>query len=96
MEELRTLAAGPYLTDRFWAAFLLGEMARERGGCSEPVRWLEQAASVPPHYDHLHFRVYSEPGMIQSLATCYEEMGDLAKAMRERLAAAAAGAGSPR
>ncbi len=81
--ELRILTAGPYLTDRFWAAFLLGELARDRGDCGEAVRWLEQAASVPPYCGHLGFRIYSEPGMIQSLATCYEKLGDLTKA-RER------------
>ena len=78
--ELRILSAGPYLTDRFWAAFLLGEMARERGDCAEAVRWLEQAAAVPPYYGQLYFRAYSEPAMIQSLAVCYEKLGDISKA----------------
>ena len=61
-----------------------------------PYAGCEQAASVPPNYGKLYFRVYSEPGMIESLASCYEKMGDFPKAReRERRVPAHLGEGRP-
>ena len=81
--DLRSVAEAAWLTDRFAAAFLLGELARARDDCSAAVRWMEQALAVKNDLGRLSFRAHVDPGMLQILAGCYEKLGEVQKA-RER------------
>jgi serine/threonine protein kinase/tetratricopeptide (TPR) repeat protein len=68
---------------RYTGFLLVGEMARQDGNCPAAVAALEQARSLPYAMNMILFWPHTYPGLLHSLATCYEGMGDLARA-RER------------
>ncbi len=70
------------LVDRWYGYLLAGSLHFASGDCPGAAKYLEEARAVPwpaqPWY-----RSYNLPLILHRLASCYEKMGDLAKA-RER------------
>jgi len=79
---LLALADHSNLSMRYEGSLLLGDLAREREDCARTVTSLERARSL--RWSSLQgLRIWTYPSLLQSLALCYERMGDLDKA-RER------------
>jgi tetratricopeptide (TPR) repeat protein len=80
--ELDALTAHGFVGARYLAWVVLGELRRSRGDCGPAVAALEQARGMA-WSGFLQERYGSHAGVLHSLATCYERMGDRARA-RER------------
>jgi tetratricopeptide (TPR) repeat protein len=74
---LQSMADDPLASLRASAHFIRGELARERGDCATAVPHLEFLREAGPSAVDLSQR---RPFLLQALAACYEELGDLPKA----------------
>jgi tetratricopeptide (TPR) repeat protein len=76
-QMLDSMANDPLASLRASAHFIRGELARERGDCTTAVGHFEILRNAGPEFCE------RRPFLLQALAGCYENLGDLAKA-RER------------
>jgi len=74
---LQSMADDPLASLRASAQYIRGELARERGDCATAVRHFEFLREAGPSAVDISQR---RPFLLQALAGCYEDLGDLPKA----------------
>jgi eukaryotic-like serine/threonine-protein kinase len=79
----RAGARGEDVTDRATGLSLLAELARTRGDCTEVVKHLEAVRTLPYYAEMVLFSSRFAAPRLQTLALCYEKLGETRKA-RER------------
>jgi hypothetical protein len=79
----RAGARGEDVTERASGLALLAELARSRGDCAEVVKQLEAVRALPFYDDMVGYSSRFAAPRLQTLALCYEKLGDILRA-RER------------
>jgi tetratricopeptide (TPR) repeat protein len=82
-EGFRGHAAHSDLQLRYLGLLLLGDLEQEGGNCAAAVASWEQVRALRWSPATIEHWTWTYPGMLHSLARCYEQAGDLARA-RER------------
>ncbi len=77
--DLDAVASHEFVGARYAAWLVLGELRRSRGDCGPAVAAFERARGMA-WSGFLHERYGAHAGVLHSLATCYEKLGDLPKA----------------